>query len=252
MSAWGTAIFSDDTAADTRDAFTHFIAEGLTPAQATERLIAESADILDDEDDAGVFWLSLAATQWRLGRLVDSVRDRAIEIIESGTELRRWQHNPRAELDRRKKHLDKLRTQLLTPPSKPKTVKPLEKSSTDFKTGDVATYRFDEGRAVRFCVIKTWGDHGGMYADVCLLGLDDGSPFRKKSLKLADTLGPHYTMLRHESADRITLLCRGVGLPKGTPEVFRAWNSLKLDGHACTWDDFPAALREVLPKLGWR
>ena len=55
MGAWGTAIFSDDTAADTRDAFTDFIADGLTPPQATDRLIRESADILEDKDDAGVF-----------------------------------------------------------------------------------------------------------------------------------------------------------------------------------------------------
>jgi hypothetical protein len=251
MGAWGTPIFSDDTAADTRDAFTDFIADGLTPAAATDRLIAESVDFLADEDDAGVFWLALAATQWKLGRLVDSVRDRAIEIIDSGTDLRRWQENPKAEINQRTKHLDKLRTQLLSPQPKPKKINPFAKSSTDFKPGDVATYRLDEDTAIRFCVLDIWGDRGGTYANICLLGLDDRKPFKKKSLKLADTLGPHYTMLYHEPADRITLLRRGIGLPKGTPEVFRAWNNVEVRGHACTWDDFPAALREVLPKLRW-
>lgn len=126
------------------------------------------------------------------------------------------------------------------------------KSSTDFKTGDVATYHLDENTSVRFCVLNLWGDCGGTYAKICLLGLDDGKPFKKKSLKLADTLGPHFTMLSHEPADRVTLLCRGVGLPMGTPETFRAWNNLDVPGHACTWDDFPAALQEVIPKLGWK
>ena len=252
MGAWGTAIFSDDTAADTRDTCTDFLADALTPPQATDRLIKESADILEDEDDAGVFWLALAATQWKLGRLVDSVRDRAIAIIESGTDLRRWEDNPRAEINQRKKHLEKLRKQLLSPPRQPKKVRAFAKSSTDFKKGDVATYRLDEDAAVRFCVVDIWGDRGGTYANICLLGLDDGRPFRKKSLRLADTLGPHYTMLYHEPADRVTVLCRGIGLPNETPELFRAWNNLKVRGHACTWDDFPAALREVLPKLGWK
>src|SRR4051812_29356245 len=108
MGAWGTAIFSDDIAADTRDAFTDFVAEGLTSTQATDRLIAESSELLDDEDDAAVFWLSLAATQWKTGRLVKSVRDRAIVIIESGMDLRRWEENSRAEINQRKKHLEKL------------------------------------------------------------------------------------------------------------------------------------------------
>src|SRR5262249_7688689 len=162
------------------------------------------ADILEDDDDAGVFWLSLAATQWKLGRLVDRARDRAIEIIESGTDLRRWQDNPKAEINERKKHLEKLRDQLLRTQPPPNKVKAFPKSSTDFKIGDVATYRLDEGTAVRFCVINIWGDRGGTYANICLLGLDNGRPFRKKSLKLADTLGPHYTMLYHEPADRVT------------------------------------------------
>jgi hypothetical protein len=157
MGAWGTPIFSDDTAADASDAFTDYIAEGLTPTEATNRLIAESADILNDEDDGGVFWLSLAATQWKFGRLLDSVRDRAIKIIESGSDLRRWEDNPKAETNQRRKHLDKLRTQLLTPPPKPKKVKPFPKSSTNFKPGDVAAYRLDEDTVVRFCVLEIWG-----------------------------------------------------------------------------------------------
>ena len=91
MGVWGTAIFSDDLAANTRDALTDLLADGLTAEQATERLVSESVDLLSDEDDSAVSWLAMAATQWRLGRLVDSVRDRAVRIIDSGVELRRWE-----------------------------------------------------------------------------------------------------------------------------------------------------------------
>ena len=82
MGAWSTAIFSDDTAADVRDAFTDFVAEGLNAPDATARLVQESTESLEDEDDAVVFWLALAATQWKLGRLTDDVRDRAVAIID--------------------------------------------------------------------------------------------------------------------------------------------------------------------------
>jgi len=150
MGAWGTAIYSDDTAADTRDAFTDFVTEGLTPTDATERLVAASADILSDEGDAVVFWLALAASQWKLGRLIDNVRDRAVEIIDSGVDLRRWQGSSTAEINRRKRHLAKLREQLLRPPPRPKKLKPFVKSSSDFKPGDVAVFRLDEQTAVRF------------------------------------------------------------------------------------------------------
>ena len=252
MGAWGTAIFSDDTAADVRDAFTDFVAKGLSPTEATSRLLRESADLLADEDDAVVFWLALAATQWKLGRLLDDVRDRAVAIIDSGDDLRRWEDSSRSAINQRKKHLAKLREQVLSPQAKPKKRKPFPKSSTDFRVGDVAAYWLNERTSVRFCVLHLWGDRGGTYCDISLLGLDDGQPFVKRRLALADTLGPHYTMLSHEPPDRITLLARDVVVPKQEPKSFRAWNNLAVHGHACSWDEFPDALRTVLPKLGWR
>lgn len=252
MGAWRTAIFSDDTAADTRDAFTDLVADGLTPVEATGRLVTESAEILEDEDESLVFWLALAATQWKLGRLVDDVRDRALEIIELGSDLSRWQENPKTEINQRKQHLEKLRTQLLSPQPKPKKLKPMRKSSTDFQPGDVASFRLDEDTAVRFCVLHTWSDRGGTYANICLLGLDDGTPFRKKSLKLQETLGPHFTMLSHEPDDSIALLRRGVHVPERNTESFAAWNKITIRGHACRWEEFPSALRKILPELGWK
>jgi hypothetical protein len=141
MGAWGTAIFSDDTAADVRDAFTDFVAEGLSPSEATERLLRERAELLADEDDAVAFWLALAATQWKLGRLLDDVRDRAVAIIDDGDDLRRWEDNSRSEINQRKKHLAKLREKLLSPQPKAKKLKSFPKSSTDFRVGDVAAYR---------------------------------------------------------------------------------------------------------------
>lgn len=251
MGAWGTAIFSDDTAADVRDAFTDFVAEGLSASEATQRLVRESTEILEDEDDAVVFWLALAGTQWKLGHLLDDVRDRAVAIIYAGDDLRRWEDNSRSEVNQRKKHLAKLRAQLLSPQPRPKKLKPFPKSSTDFRLGDVAAYRLDERTAVRFCVLHLWGDRGGTYCNICLLGLDDGQPFVRRRLELGETLGPHYTMLSHEPADRITLLARDVIVPEQKPESFRAWNSLPVHGHATVWDRFPDALRAVLPKLGW-
>ena len=251
MGAWGTAILSDDIAADTRDTFTDLVAEGLGPAEATKRLVTDSADILSDKDDACVFWLALAATQWRLGRLVDSVRDQALQIIESGADLQRWHDSDKSSLNQRKKHLAKFRDQLQSPQPKPKKLRPFQKSSTDFRVGDVVVYRLDEAVSVRFCVLEVWGDRGGTYADICLLGLDDGNPFKQKVLALADTLGPHFTMLSHEPIDRISLLRRGVKLPRRSPEVFGAWNNLAIRGRACRWEEFPAALSALLPKLGW-
>src|SRR5262245_32153824 len=105
MGVLGTAIFSDDLAADVRDAFTDYVAQGLNAAAATEKLIAESASSLEDDEEAPVFWLALAATQWKLGRLIDNVRDRALQVIDSGEDLRRWKESDKSTIEKRKKQL---------------------------------------------------------------------------------------------------------------------------------------------------
>jgi len=90
MGTWGTAIFSDDTASDVRDEFRDLIGEGLSTEQATDKLLRQYAPSLDDPDDGPPFWLGLAVTQWKSGRLLERVKEKALEIIDSGADLKRW------------------------------------------------------------------------------------------------------------------------------------------------------------------
>jgi len=71
MGTWGTGIFADDLAADVRDEFTDLIGDGLSAAAATKRLVTESSEEIEDEPT--VFWIALAATQWKIGHVVESV-----------------------------------------------------------------------------------------------------------------------------------------------------------------------------------
>jgi hypothetical protein len=251
MGTWGTAIFADDTAADVRDHFTDLVAEGLDAAAATKRLMREFKEIFNDEDETAVFWLALAATQSRLGRLTKETRDKAIRIIDSGEDLPSWRHCSSSQINQRKKNLAKLRQQLFGPQPEPKKLQRRKKSTTRFKPGDVAAYRLSDKISVRFCVLHVWGDLGGRYSEICLLGLEESTPFKKNVLKLKDTLGPHFTMLMQEPEDRITMLRRGVKVPKQDPRAFRAWLNLPVDGHNCFWRDFPDTLRRILRRLGW-
>ena len=252
MGTWGTAIFSDDIATDVRDVFTDMIGEGLSTTAATKCLLTEYEEELDDPDDGNVVWLALAATQHKLGRLTTKVKNKAIRIIDSGADIARWEACTKSEINQRKKHLAKLRLQLTADQPAPKKVRRPKKSSTNFNVGDVFAYQVTSRTTVRFCVLNIWSDLGGTYANICLLSLDDGKPFRKKRLVLNDTLGPHYTMVSREPDDRISMLSRGVALPDRVPKTFRAWNNLKIRGHACDWDEFPDVLRKVLRKLGWK
>ncbi|MFO1066109.1 MAG: hypothetical protein U0892_19790 [Pirellulales bacterium] len=90
MGVWGVAVFSDDLAAEIRGDFRELIGDGLTPSEATDRLKAEYALSLADPDEMPVFWIALALSQWKLGRLEESTKKMALQVIDDGTDLARW------------------------------------------------------------------------------------------------------------------------------------------------------------------
>jgi hypothetical protein len=50
MGVSSTAIFGDDSACDVRDAYRELVANGLSGPEATDQLLREWGDIIDDED----------------------------------------------------------------------------------------------------------------------------------------------------------------------------------------------------------
>ena len=118
MGTWGTAIFSDDTASDVRDEYRDLIGEGLSTEQATDKLLRHYAPSLDDPDDGPPFWLGLAVTQWKCGRLLEQVKEKALHIIDSGADLKRWSGDAK-----RRAVLEKTRAQLLSPQPRPTRIR---------------------------------------------------------------------------------------------------------------------------------
>lgn len=166
MGTWGTAIFSDDLAADIRGDFRELIGDGLTPSEATERLKAEYSSSLDDPDERTVFWIALALTQWKLGRLEESTKKMALQFIDDGTDLARW--NDAKERAKRATVLAKTRVELLSasPPAKrvPRTIR----EANDWQMGETIGFQLLSGSWTMFRVIGHHTDKGGRFA-VCEL-----------------------------------------------------------------------------------
>ncbi|MHB1415333.1 MAG: hypothetical protein ACYC1C_08775 [Chloroflexota bacterium] len=161
MGAWGPGIFFDDIACDVRDDFRALIGDGLSPTEATSLLIADYQP--DDDAELGdVFWLALAATQWRLGRLQSEVLRRALVVIDSGSNLRRWEDEADPwDAASRKKILERLRARLLSPQPPPRTVRKVFRQDTPFEVGDVIAYRLESGRQALLHVARLHVDRGG-------------------------------------------------------------------------------------------
>jgi hypothetical protein len=160
MGAWGTALFSDDAAADIRDGYRDLIGDGVSGPEATDALVKEWGDALADSDEASVFWLALASTQWQCGRLESRVKSKALKIIEEGSDLRRWRDNPTL-LKKREAALAKLQAQLLSPQPPEKRIPKRYRNTCDWEVGEVISYRLLSGKQFLFRVIGCHTDKGG-------------------------------------------------------------------------------------------
>jgi hypothetical protein len=168
MGVWGAGIFSDDTAADVRDEYRDYLAEGLDGIAATDKLLNLFKVSQDDPDDGPPFWLSLAATQSRYGRLEERVRDRALKIIDGGSDITRFEGN--AKLKRaRTRALERLRAQLVGPQPKAAKVRREIPSECDWEPGEVVGYRRDSGEWIPLHVQGIGEMRGSRYPVVCVL-----------------------------------------------------------------------------------
>lgn len=160
MGAWGTGLYSDDIACEVRDDYKDILGNGIFEPEATKHLIKQWRSELLDPDVAPVFWLTLADVQWNLGRLQEQVKKEALTIIENGSDLIRWHHDKKLER-KRKEILAKLREKLAALPPEQKKVKKRYIASTDWRLGDVHSFRLQSGTLVLLHVIGFHQDKGG-------------------------------------------------------------------------------------------
>lgn len=187
MGAWGTAVFSNDTSADVRSEFRDLVADGVDPQEATARLVASFKPERGDESD---FWLGLALTQHRLGRLLPEVHRQAVLAAEN-EDLARWE---REDQDKRRRAVAQALAELASPQPPPKAVRKQANSHTDLEAGQHFLYAFAPNRQVLFQVrfvqdgspliaMLDWRDEDPVPTGEALLGLPpatwhDGSRVR--------------------------------------------------------------------------
>ncbi len=113
MGAWGAGIFEDDLALDVRASFEDALEAGRSVGEATEQVLESFRESLQDPDEGPVIYLALAASQLEQGELEPAVRDRAVEIIDRGEGLERWEEAGQEALSERRRELQRLRARLL-------------------------------------------------------------------------------------------------------------------------------------------
>ena len=159
MGAWGANLYQDDVALDIKDEYKDNLRRGKTNEEAMQEIIDKYQELLEDEEDRGVFWLALADTQWNLGRLDEQVKEQALEIIELGTDLKRWEINEKL-YNKRKEILEKLKEKLLSPQPEEKRMPKYRTYKCEWENGDVFAYQLkseyakEQGLENRYLIIQ--------------------------------------------------------------------------------------------------
>lgn len=128
MGAWGAGIYQNDDSCQVKDDYIYLIRTGLSSEEATIEILEAYKDLLEDIDVEAPIVFALAEVQWKYGRIVEHVKKRAIEIIETGIELESWRKDAPELLNAREKALAALNKKLHSVPPAEKEIRPIRKS----------------------------------------------------------------------------------------------------------------------------
>ena len=106
-------ILDEDVAADVEAAFMELLEEGIKGEKATKEILEEFSEELEDEEDRNVVYLALAELQLGENCLQEDIREKALEIIESGADLERWEEAEEKDYESRKAVLNDLKERLI-------------------------------------------------------------------------------------------------------------------------------------------
>ena len=140
MGTWGTELYQDDDTCDIKEEYLNYLRIGKTNEEALQEVISDNEEMIKDDELGPLFWLALADTQWKYGRLTNDIRDRALEVIDSGKDLERWKEDKKL-FQKRKKVLEKLKEKLSTQQPPEKKVRKMTFERPNWKVGDVILYQ---------------------------------------------------------------------------------------------------------------
>lgn len=140
MGTWGTGLYQDDTTCDVKEEYLNLLKIGTEPEEAMEEMIINWEDCIEDVEEGPLFWFALAETQWRYGLLDKKVKEIALQYIEEGIDLERWEEDQKL-YTKRKTELEKLKEKLESEQPKGKKIPKMTFQRANWKIGDIILYQ---------------------------------------------------------------------------------------------------------------
>ncbi|NMC56645.1 MAG: hypothetical protein GYA50_05440 [Eubacteriaceae bacterium] len=175
MGAWGASLYANDCTCDVKDTYMKFLEEQYSNEDAYQQTIEKLNEYFGDTDEP-LLWYALADTQWRLGRLMPEVKEKALYWIEKEGGIALWEESKSGGAGW-KKTLAKLKEKLNSPMPPEKIIKkPVDFIRNPWNIGDIYAYQFHSelsketglfGKYITFQKIadEEWG-YGEIYSRV--------------------------------------------------------------------------------------
>jgi len=163
MGFWGTKLYDNDLTCDVRDYYIELLKEKCNDEEAYNKTI-KYFDMMINSDEEPFFWYALAETQWKVGRLIEYIKNNALAWIEKEGGLDFWEDNI-VYVSKWKHTLMKLKSTLLAPIMKKKTFHVLKQFiSNPWSIGDLYAFCFyseaskDRGIYNKYIILQKIGD----------------------------------------------------------------------------------------------
>lgn len=140
MGSWGIKLFNNDLACDVRDTYMGLLEKQVDDENAYRLTCYEYTEIFTTNEEP-LFWLAMAHTQYKVGRLMPEVKEKALAIIVQED----WKQFDQNEKLKGKwiKEMEDLRNMLSSPPPKRRHFATKQSFVTNpWNVGDIFAYKF--------------------------------------------------------------------------------------------------------------
>jgi len=215
MGTWGPKLYQDDIAEDVRSYYKDQLKRGKSNDDITSELLEQNEEIINDAEDAPVFWFALADSQWDLGRLLPVVKENALKYLNDGSNLEKWKDENLKKYAIRKKILEELEAKLNSPMPSEKKISQHKLYMCEWKIGDAFAYKLESNDAIengfngKYIVIykvdeSTWWP--GHIIPIVYVKLTDGTELPKSVLDIESCEFVRTTLARRKPEYRMQLL----------------------------------------------
>ncbi len=172
MGMWGVNVKDSDSFADVYDGFFDFYNNGASPENASSEVKESFSEYFEDYEDSNNSWFALAYAQWETKSLEQSVYEKVLSIINSGSDIKLWEElgANKDDLKKRKIALDSFLEEISSEKKTKKRRKRrkhdyrenkiIELSAPDNKKVFTVTEEFTDGKYLRTSASMVWSSVG--------------------------------------------------------------------------------------------